>query len=514
VLSLHGASVQASGQAAAYSPKSWCHIVCPTNRRPYGFDWEDWGRLDAMEVLAHAQATLENDPTKVWLTGHSMGGHGTWTVGSHFPDRFAAIAPSAGWESFWSYAGGGGHPPEFAVSDILTRSANPYRTLLRKYNYSSQGIYILHGDADDNVPVTEARAMRDALKEFHTDLGYFEQPGAGHWWDAGHDEGADCLDWRPIFDLFARRRLPQAHEVQAIDFTTVCPEHSANCHWTRIETQQVQLAPSRVQISVYPNKGEFEGTTENVRRMSLDVKAVMPRRDTLKLRLDGVELEAKWPEGRLHLRREDDKWSVIDAPSLALKGPHRGGLFKNAFNRSFVYVYGTKGSEADTAANLEKTRFDLEQWGYRANGSFDVVRDVEFDDNTYAGSNIILVGNADTNSAWDKVLKDCPLRILNGKAVIGEREVKGDHLAMLFVYPRAGSDNNCVGVIGGTGVKGIKLTNRIGYFISGAAFPDVILFEPGMLQTGTGGVLAAGFLGEDWSVERGEITWRDAESKK
>ncbi|HVV72350.1 MAG TPA: hypothetical protein VHI52_12775, partial [Verrucomicrobiae bacterium] len=54
-LSLHGASVEAIGQADAYSPKRWGNIVCPTNRRPYGFDWEEWGRLDAMEVLAQAQ---------------------------------------------------------------------------------------------------------------------------------------------------------------------------------------------------------------------------------------------------------------------------------------------------------------------------------------------------------------------------------------------------------------------------------------------------------------------------
>ena len=43
-LSLHGAGVEARGQAEAYSPKSWGPIVCPTNRRPYGFDWEEWGR--------------------------------------------------------------------------------------------------------------------------------------------------------------------------------------------------------------------------------------------------------------------------------------------------------------------------------------------------------------------------------------------------------------------------------------------------------------------------------------
>ncbi len=50
-LSLHGAGVEAINQAGSYSPKKWGYVVAPTNRRPYGFSWEDWGRLDALEVL-------------------------------------------------------------------------------------------------------------------------------------------------------------------------------------------------------------------------------------------------------------------------------------------------------------------------------------------------------------------------------------------------------------------------------------------------------------------------------
>ena len=120
-LSLHGAGVQALGQSRSYSRKTWGHVVAPTNRRPFGFDWEDWGRLDAIEVLERAQAALGTDPLRVYLTGHSMGGHGTWHLGATFPDRFAAIGPSAGWISFWSYGG----------SDRLDEAAPLERMLMR-----------------------------------------------------------------------------------------------------------------------------------------------------------------------------------------------------------------------------------------------------------------------------------------------------------------------------------------------------------------------------------------------
>jgi poly(3-hydroxybutyrate) depolymerase len=209
-LTLHGAAVEAIGQADAYSAKTWGHLVAPTNRRPYGFDWEDWGRLDALEVLALARKTLRTDPARTYLTGHSMGGHGVWHLGATYPDRFAAIGPSAGWVSMWSYAGASRSDRPTPAEDLLLRAASPSDTLALVRNYAHHGVYVLHGSADDNVPVGQARQMRAQLAGFHHDFVYHEQPGAGHWWDASDEPGADCVDWAPMFDLFARHVIPAA----------------------------------------------------------------------------------------------------------------------------------------------------------------------------------------------------------------------------------------------------------------------------------------------------------------
>src|SRR5262249_33303129 len=152
------------------------HIVCPTNRRPYGFDWEEWGREDAIEVLDLAQSSLRTQPSRTYLTGHSMGGHSAWQLAVHFPNRFAATAPSAGWISFSSHAGGQ-QPGDTPMERMLTRASLPSRTLELKQNLAPMGVYILHGEKDDNVPVEQARKMRDELKDWHPALGYHEQPG-------------------------------------------------------------------------------------------------------------------------------------------------------------------------------------------------------------------------------------------------------------------------------------------------------------------------------------------------
>ena len=77
-------------QARAYAPKPDFWIVCPTNRGRFGFDWQDWGRLDAYEVLDDALKATGVDPRRVYLTGHSMGGHGTWHLAANDPGRFLA----------------------------------------------------------------------------------------------------------------------------------------------------------------------------------------------------------------------------------------------------------------------------------------------------------------------------------------------------------------------------------------------------------------------------------------
>jgi hypothetical protein len=106
IVALHGAAISCEDHVARFAAKPWAHVLAPQGRRTYGFDWEAWGRIDVLEALADARKRYSNDPRRTYLTGHSMGGHGAWHLGATYPDLFAAIGPSSGWASFWSYGGG------------------------------------------------------------------------------------------------------------------------------------------------------------------------------------------------------------------------------------------------------------------------------------------------------------------------------------------------------------------------------------------------------------------------
>ncbi|MDQ6764362.1 MAG: alpha/beta hydrolase-fold protein [Bacteroidota bacterium] len=127
-LSVHGAGVEAIGQARAYQAKDWGTLVAATNRRPRGFNWEDWGRLDALEVLNIAKKEFNPDPKHIYLTGHSMGGHGTWFLGATYPDKWAAIGACSGYPTLKGYGSADGAIPDSsksAMEQILLRGKQP-----------------------------------------------------------------------------------------------------------------------------------------------------------------------------------------------------------------------------------------------------------------------------------------------------------------------------------------------------------------------------------------------------
>ena len=517
ILTLHGASVEARNQAAAYAPKSFATIVAPTNRRPFGFDWEDWGRLDAIEVMRHAEqvAKLDNepfDPTRRWLTGHSMGGHGTWQVGAHFAPHFAAIGPSAGWRDFWSYGGAGDFNEADPIGQILNTANNASRTLLLEQNYKDLGVYILHGDADDNVPVGQARFMRERLAAFHPDFAYYEQPGAGHWW------GNQCVDWPPMMRFFDERTIDPTPATER--FTTINPAISSEARLFTIHRQAKAMAPTRVSL-----ERDFEAKTVTVvteNALAISVRPQVLRGFgtdvTIGFDVDGLRFEVPFNEyttyGDVRLSREslEQAWTTRREPfDPAHKGAHRAGPFKHAFNNNMAFVYATGGTPEENTWALAKARYDADTWQYRANGSVDVLPDTAFDlaDPSNANRNVILYGCADSHRLWHQLLADAPVRIARGTATVGDRTLERDDLAAFFTHPRAGSDTALVGVVAGTGAAGRRLADEPRYFISGVGYPDWMLMTPEVLEAGLPGIVGAGFFDSDWSIDPDHSAWRD-----
>ena len=329
-LSLHGAGVLAAGQSASYSAKTDAYIVAPTNRRPFGFDWEEWGRFNGLATLDHVMDVLPIDPTRVYLTGHSMGGHGTWHVGTSTPGRFATIAPSAGWESFYSYPSTAMKP-----TGALGRARAHSDTLDYMANLADRGVYIIHGDADDNVPVSEGRKMYEEALAVSDDVEYHEQPGAGHWWDADGDEpGADCVDWEPMISWALEHTLDPAE--LDFSFRTEGPSYSPDHSYVHIAS--ATTAWDDVVLSSSVDGATVTLDTVNARSLVLDGDKLVAKGISAVV-VDGASIDVV--AGPIAVGPQDGKTAKVSGP------------FNQAFRQPFCFVYPDAGGPyLDYAAYL------------------------------------------------------------------------------------------------------------------------------------------------------------------
>ncbi|WP_204743321.1 carboxylesterase family protein [Pseudocnuella soli] len=502
--SVHGAGVEAIGQARAYKSKDWGNLVAPTNRRPRGFNWEDWGRLDALEVLQLAKTQFKPDPQQVYLTGHSMGGHGTWFLGATYPDKWAAIAPCAGYPTLKGYGSADGLIPDSSsipLEQVLLRSGNQSDVIKLAQNYKPLGVYIFHGDSDRTVSVDYARQMREVLGDFHTDLSYYEYPGGSHWF------GDHSVDWQPIFDFFKwhQRKLDTA--VNIIDFTTASPGISASYYWASVLQQQQPLQYSRLQLNRNRNNNTIIGTTENVRLLQFDLKD-FGAGAAVNIALDGsnaITYNTRSAADSIWLVRDGGSWMLGAKPGPEQKGPHRYGTFKDAFNNRMVFVYGTSGTKKENEWAYNKARYDAETWYYRGNGAVDIVADKDFALARYKDRGVILFGNKTTNRAWNQLLHDSPIQMERNSIKAGGKTWQGDDLGAYFVWPIKASNIASVAVIGGTGVKGMNAANANQYFAGASGFPDFMIFSLDMVQQGAAGLKSAGFFDHNWKLDESNM---------
>jgi predicted esterase len=150
-------------------------VACPKGRQPASM-YRGPAEQDVMDVLAEVRRVYNVDPDRIYLTGHSMGGFGTWAIAMHHPEVFAALAPVAG----------GGNPLE--LSKIVQIPE-----------------LVVHGDADMTVRVESSRTMVEAARKLGIEVKYIEVPKGSHvnvvvptfkdvfdWFDAHKRKAADA----------------------------------------------------------------------------------------------------------------------------------------------------------------------------------------------------------------------------------------------------------------------------------------------------------------------------------
>jgi predicted peptidase len=131
---------------------------CPSN--------SSWNTAELSDLLDEIEAKYRVDTDRVYVTGLSMGGFGTYNLAMDEPTRFAAIAPMSS-----------GADPDFA-------------SLLK-----GVPIWVFHGDKDPVVPIGGDRDMVTALKAQGADVTFTVIPNGKHdIWDPIY-AGNEIYSW-------------------------------------------------------------------------------------------------------------------------------------------------------------------------------------------------------------------------------------------------------------------------------------------------------------------------------
>lgn len=197
VLFLHGSGERGTDNAAQLSngatqfatdklmDKYPCFVVapqCPTDKRWVEVDWSLDSHVMPVEpsepmrltllLLKSLQQEFRIDKTRIYVTGLSMGGFGTWDIIARHPELFAAASP---------VCGGGDEATAPLIKNIP--------------------IWAFHGDQDTTVKTTRTQHMIAALRKVGAKPHYTELLGVGHdCWDYAY-ANSDFYEW-----MFAQRK--------------------------------------------------------------------------------------------------------------------------------------------------------------------------------------------------------------------------------------------------------------------------------------------------------------------
>jgi predicted peptidase len=151
-------------------------LVSPCGRQKLpsqrGFYIDD-AETDVLQVISLVKKYYPIDEKRVYITGNSMGGFGTYWIGSRHPGLFAAVAPVCG---MWS-----------GIMSIPKVDLDKFADL---------PVFIIHNDLDETVPVSESRNAYEYLKKIGADVRYSEiRVSRDDPWDYGIFHGHNAWDY-------------------------------------------------------------------------------------------------------------------------------------------------------------------------------------------------------------------------------------------------------------------------------------------------------------------------------
>jgi len=441
-------------------------LVVPYGRR--NSDFVQFGEDDMFAVRNEVCRNFNVDPTRIFLTGSSMGGYGAWAAGLHTASQWDGLAPICGRTDFYLWF-------KLIRDDVAPWKRVLYddddpRTLLE--NASHLPMYVQHGAQDLTVPVEHSRRIVKDARRLKLPLFYREDEMGGH--DSVFQQAAinSTLYW-----LTSLKPIPTPNQ-----FTIIAGDlREAKNYWGEIEAFKTYGQMARLDVYLDPS-GTIDVKTQNVARFVLNPPpGLYTAGQQLTLRVDGAALPAPFDP------TQPIAWQASDA--LVTKTPAVCGPVKSAFRDPFLLVYGN--ADDKLAADKFRVEWYLFVDGWPPEKSVADVTDAD-----KANYNLIFFGTRASNPLLASISDQLPMELTPTGYRFGAKYFTAPNVGLRMVWKSPWSPNRLIVVQSGTWWgEELPVNHKLDLL------PDYIIYSDQTIASdSTNRPFEAGWFDGDWKL--------------
>lgn len=423
------------------------------------------GETDVFEALQAVESHYKIDPNRIVLRGFSMGGAGTWHIGLHHPDRWAATEAGAGFTDTGVYAKIEGAPSH------ETR----VWTIYDGYLYARNSVMVPtvgYGSIDDPQLRASQLVKEQLAKEtlVPTDLRalFLVGPAIGHKFGPESKKESEAFIQKALVE---GRKTPD--RVRFVTYTT----RYNHCYWLTVEG-----------LDEHYQRAEVDARREG-NKIVIDAKGVS--RFSFAHAAD-VEIDGQTLKNVREIEKKNRKWSAASNSKQLRKRHGLQGPIDDAFMESFLVARPTGEPRDMSTYKLASARLDEFRANYDKYLRADIrlKDDKDVTDEDIRNNNLILFGDPASNKLIARVLAKMPMAWSAKSIRVGDKVMDGENQMLVAIYPNPLNPDKYVVLNSGHtfGAKEFKGTNALLYPRLG----------DWTVLNSSGATVAVGIFNEEW----------------
>ena len=391
------------------------------------------GEVDVLEALESVRSRYRIEDDRVSVRGFSMGGAAAWHFAVHYPYRWFAANPGAGFSE----------TPEFLkVFQKEELKPTPWeQTLWRWYDCTDWAGNLRHcpivaysGELDSQKQAADV--MASALRGESIDLLHIIGPQTKH----AYEPGARLEVEQRMSSLARNGRDWQPLDLQFVTYTLKYNK----MHWLTVDGLEEHWRRTTVFAALL--SGQMQIEPDNVTDFTLSFPAgecPFDVQSPVVVVIGDQELLAPQPKSdrswKVSFHRVKDEWRLGQRPAdgSLRKQPNLQGPIDDAFMDSFIFVRPTGKAWHSQTGQWAKSELEraIEHWRRHFRGVARVLDDTQITDAEIAGSNLVLWGDPQSNSVLSRIAKELPISWSQEKIVAGDQQFPAERHALIAIHP-------------------------------------------------------------------------------